>query len=137
MGSLRVASATTPSPGVRTGNEFAFRIHVSTTKLGQRYESARSTGLRIDVLGSLLRAARYAARLRQVDLAECLGLSQTVISNVERGARPLSVMELRDWLRALGVDFVQFADRLDRSLTDGATRPVAVARPVAKRRRKL
>ncbi len=63
-----------------------------------------------------------------------LGLSQTIVSNVERGSRSLSVMELRDWLRALGVDFVQFADRLEKSLANDHLPPVAPERPVARRR---
>lgn len=107
--------------------------YVSTRKLDQR---SGALELREGVLVDLLRAARCAARLRQVDLAESLGLSQTVVSNVERGARPLSVMELRDWLRALGVDFVQFAGELDRSLAQGRRRSVAAVRPVARIRQK-
>lgn len=68
-----------------------------------------------------LRDRREALGLRQSDLAERLGETQTTVSRVENGERRLDVIELRAWLRALRVGFVPFVRRLDRTLND---RPV-------------
>jgi transcriptional regulator with XRE-family HTH domain len=68
------------------------------------------------VLLDMLRQGRHAGRLRQLDLASRLGRAQTTVSNVERGERRLDVIELRDWLAALGVDFLEFMRQLDERL---------------------
>jgi transcriptional regulator with XRE-family HTH domain len=68
------------------------------------------------VLLEMLRSGRHLSRLRQCDLASRLGRGQTTVSNVERGERRLDVIELRDWLAALEVDFVDFMTRLDERL---------------------
>lgn len=65
-----------------------------------------------------LRDRREALGLRQADLAERLGESQTTVSRVENGERRLDVIELRTWLRALRVGFVPFLRQLDRTLND-------------------
>jgi transcriptional regulator with XRE-family HTH domain len=57
---------------------------------------------------SQLRAARAAAAVTQVELAARLAVDQAVISKSERGARRLDVVELLEWLNALGVEPAQF-----------------------------
>ena len=79
-----------------------------------------------EVLLSLLRSSRVAARLRQTDLALRLGREQAVVSKVERGERRLDVIELRTWLLALDVDFLTFLGEFDRRLRQ---MPVAEIRP--------
>jgi len=59
---------------------------------------------------------REASGLTQVALAARLGLTQSEVSKFERGERALDVLQLRAWLRALGVAFSPFADALDREL---------------------
>jgi transcriptional regulator with XRE-family HTH domain len=58
-------------------------------------------------LQQLIRA-RHSRRLRQRDLAERLGRTQSAVSKVERGVQDLNVIELIEWLRALDVDFGKF-----------------------------
>ena len=68
----------------------------------------------------MLRTSREARSLRQSDVASLLGRGQATVSKVEAGVRRLDVIELRAWLRALDVDFVDFIDRLERRLQDHA-----------------
>jgi transcriptional regulator with XRE-family HTH domain len=64
----------------------------------------------------LLRTSRKARSLRQRDVARLLGRGQATVSKVEAGVRRLDVIELRAWLRALDVDFVDFINRLEERL---------------------
>lgn len=63
-----------------------------------------------------LRTSRKDKRLRQRDLAELLGRHQGLVSKVERGERRLDVIELRDWLTALEIDFIAFLSELHAEL---------------------
>lgn len=58
------------------------------------------------VLISRLRRLREG--LRQIDLADRLGKQQSYVSKVEGLERRLDVMELYDWLVALGQDPLEF-----------------------------
>lgn len=62
---------------------------------------------------ALLRQVREEAGLKQVELAERLEMRQAWVSSYERGERRLDVLELRQVLAALGLDFVDFMARLD------------------------
>ena len=64
----------------------------------------------------LLRSRRQSMRMRQQDLAQALGLDQATVSKVESGARRLDLIELKDWLSALGLKFSDLAGELDRYL---------------------
>jgi transcriptional regulator with XRE-family HTH domain len=68
----------------------------------------------------MLRTSREARNLRQRDVARLLGRGQATVSKVEAGAMRLDVIELRAWLRALDVDFVDFINRLEQRLQDHA-----------------
>jgi transcriptional regulator with XRE-family HTH domain len=63
-----------------------------------------------------LREARLEAGLSQLQLAEALGQRQTFVSKVELGDRRLDVIELRDWVVALGGDPAGFMAGLDERL---------------------
>lgn len=63
-----------------------------------------------------LKRTRESKRLRQRDLAELLGRHQGLVSKVERGERRLDVIELRDWLTALEIDFIEFLTELHAEL---------------------
>lgn len=71
------------------------------------------------LVGAILREYRVAAGVRQVDLAERLGLPQSFVSKYESGERALDVLEARAVCIALGVSFHDLIDRLDRELGAG------------------
>lgn len=66
----------------------------------------------------MLRSSRQAQRLRQADLALRLGRGQSTVSKIERGVRRLDVIELRTWLAALNIDFLDFMRDLNTQLVD-------------------
>lgn len=63
-----------------------------------------------------LRKLRESRQLRQADLCKLLGRSQGWVSYVESGQTTLHIIELRQWLAALGVDFLEFLNELDAEL---------------------
>jgi transcriptional regulator with XRE-family HTH domain len=69
-----------------------------------------------EIFLSLLREQRHAHHVRQADLAHLLTSAQATVSKVERGERRLDIIELRDWLAALGIDFLFFMRSLDEHL---------------------
>lgn len=68
----------------------------------------------------MLRGRREARQLRQRDVARLLGRSQATVSKVEAGTRRLDVIDLRAWLSALDVDFVDFIGELEQRLREHA-----------------
>lgn len=71
------------------------------------------------VMLALLRQARSAAKLSQVQLAERLGRSQSFVSKAEVGERRLDVIQLRTICRALGTTLPAFVKRLEEKLAKG------------------
>ena len=65
------------------------------------------------VLVHLVREIRLEAGLTQAQLAEKLGVDQSLISKVERRARRLDVAELRTLCLVLGVDLATFVVRFE------------------------
>lgn len=63
-----------------------------------------------------LRKLRESRQLRQADLGKLLGRSQGWVSYVECGQTALNIIELREWLEALGVEFLAFLSELDGEL---------------------
>lgn len=63
-----------------------------------------------------LRKLRESRQLRQADLGKLLGRSQGWVSYVECGQTALNIIELREWLEALGVEFLEFLNELDAEL---------------------
>jgi transcriptional regulator with XRE-family HTH domain len=64
----------------------------------------------------LLRRYREQGKFRQRDLALHLGSVQGTVSKAETGNRRLDVIELREWLLAMGVDFLEFMTALHEQL---------------------
>jgi len=64
----------------------------------------------------LLRRYREQGKFRQRDLAQNLGSVQGTVSKAETGNRRLDVIELREWLLAMGVDFLEFMGELHQQL---------------------
>jgi transcriptional regulator with XRE-family HTH domain len=63
-----------------------------------------------------LKDVRISHGLTQSDLASRLKSTQSFISKVERGERRLDVVELRQWCKAIRVDFAKFVKSVDISL---------------------
>lgn len=65
---------------------------------------------------ALLREARQAANLTQVQLAERLGQSQSFVTKVETGDRRLDLIQLRTICLALGTTLPAFVEKLEQRL---------------------
>lgn len=68
------------------------------------------------VLVEELRKAREDVGMTQQQLADALNVHQTVVSKAELAVRRIDVIELRAWLQAMGLSFVDFAVALDARL---------------------
>lgn len=73
------------------------------------------------LLRELLIEQRTAAGVTQAALAERLQWEQTHISRVERGVRRLDVLELRHWVKAMGVSLPDFIEKLEQRLEAHST----------------
>jgi transcriptional regulator with XRE-family HTH domain len=65
---------------------------------------------------ALLKEAREAAGLTQVQLAERLGQSQSFVSKAEVGQRRLDLIQLRSICAVLGTSLTEFVARLEERL---------------------
>ena len=74
------------------------------------------------VLLELLVETRKAAEVRQVDLAETLGTSQSIVNKVETGDLRLDVVQLRIVCQAIGVPLSGFVAKLEERLAGVASR---------------
>ena len=68
----------------------------------------------------LLRQIRHDAGLTQMQLAEMLGTPHSRISDYERGERRMDLLQLRDYLKPLGLSLTDFVKRFE-SLDSPAT----------------
>ena len=68
------------------------------------------------VLVKLIRDARVEAGVTQVDLAQQLGIDQSVISKIEHGQRRIDVIELKRFCDALHISLSDFVSRLEVNL---------------------
>ncbi len=75
------------------------------------------------VIASMLRSFRRTSRISQRDLATRLTRTQALVSKVEAGKISLDVVELRRWLAALDVTFLDFIEQLDGKLEAGVGSP--------------
>jgi len=65
---------------------------------------------------ALLRGKREAIGMTQIQLAEKLNVSQTVVSKIETCERRLDVIELIDVCNAINVPFVDFLNELNSKI---------------------
>jgi transcriptional regulator with XRE-family HTH domain len=70
------------------------------------------------IVVEVLVAARKAAGLRQVELAERIGKDQTYISRIEQGQRRVDVLEFYALAKAFGVDPASLYQSLVEKLPD-------------------
>jgi len=69
-------------------------------------------------LFTLLKKNRQDRGIRQVELAEKLGVPQSFISKYESGDRRLDVLELRQVCDALGISLQEFIQELESNLNE-------------------
>ena len=74
------------------------------------------------VLVELLVETRKSAGMRQVDLAERLGTTQSYVSKVEQGDLRLDVIQLRAVCLALNTGLREFVFELEKRLARGGRR---------------
>jgi transcriptional regulator with XRE-family HTH domain len=66
----------------------------------------------------LLKEVRQKKGLRQVDLAEQLGVPQSFISKYESGDRQLDVLELRRICELIGISLDDFVQQLEEKINE-------------------
>ncbi len=76
------------------------------------------------ILLDLLKEARLVQDVNQIDLAERLGMTQSMVSKCERGERRLDVIELRQWCHAIDVPFGLFVERFEGALKAKGRTPI-------------
>jgi transcriptional regulator with XRE-family HTH domain len=69
-------------------------------------------------LYTLLKKFRQDKGIRQVKLAEKLGVPQSFISKYESGDRRLDILELRQVCQAIGISLEEFIQTLENSLNE-------------------
>ena len=65
---------------------------------------------------TLLRQMRQNSQLNQKELSEKLEIPQSTVSNVERGESQIDLMELRQWLKAVNTDLLDFVRRFEETV---------------------
>jgi transcriptional regulator with XRE-family HTH domain len=68
------------------------------------------------VILALLREARRVSGVSQGDVAKRLGYSRSIISKLERGEVRLDLLQLRQYLLAIGVPFITFIEQVEAVL---------------------
>ena len=76
----------------------------------------RGSGRKQQALLSLLRTVRHEAGLTQKQLAEALGLEQTIVSKLEHGIRRLDLLELDAICAVTGTSLEEFLRRYRRAI---------------------
>jgi transcriptional regulator with XRE-family HTH domain len=69
-------------------------------------------------LHALLKRIRRDRGIRQIELAEKLGVPQSFISKYESGDRRLDILELRQVCGAIGISLQEFIRRLEENLNE-------------------
>lgn len=68
------------------------------------------------LLLDMLRDKRVAKGLTQVQLAAKLKLNQSILSRYERGELRMDLIQLRNWLKALGISLTDFVAEYEEAL---------------------
>jgi transcriptional regulator with XRE-family HTH domain len=72
---------------------------------------------------AFLKKVRMDAGITQVQIAKKLKTGQSFVSKVENGERRLDLIELRLWLRALGMPLIDFVAGLEAYLKKNRKTP--------------
>jgi transcriptional regulator with XRE-family HTH domain len=70
------------------------------------------------LLAAHLRAARRRAGLTQQEIGARISRTASFVHKAENASRELNPIELRQYLRALGIPFMGFMKELDEALTE-------------------
>lgn len=68
------------------------------------------------ILLEMLRDARHRRNMTQVQLAAKLKLHQTTVGKQEQGDLRLDIIQLRNWLKALGISLTDFVREYEAKL---------------------
>ena len=74
--------------------------------------------LQREKLQELLKRIRQDKGIRQIELAEKLGVPQSFVSKYESGDRQLDILELRRICQAVGISMQEFMRKLEDSLNE-------------------
>jgi len=66
----------------------------------------------------LLKKIRQKSGVRQIDMAEQLGVSQSFISKYESGERRVDIFELWEICHLLGVSLLDFIQQLEENISE-------------------
>jgi transcriptional regulator with XRE-family HTH domain len=91
--------------------------------MGKSGPRLRGSGRKQQALLYLLREIREQAGFSQKELADALGLEQTIVSKVEHGIRRLDLLELDEICRIVGVPLEEFVRRYRRAVDAKSARP--------------
>lgn len=80
-------------------------------------------------IAALLRDLRIAKGLTQAWVAEQLDRPQTYISDLERGVRSGTLLQVRELAAAYDVDFVAFARELEKRIAHATSKTKSTAKP--------
>lgn len=72
----------------------------------------------LEKLQQLLKRIRQEKEIRQVEMAERLGVPQSFISKYESGDRRLDILELRQICNIVGISLEEFIRKLEDSLNE-------------------
>ena len=67
---------------------------------------------------ALLKSIRQDYDIRQVELAEKLGVPQSFVSKYESGDRRLDILELKQVCDAIGISLEEFVRKLEENLDE-------------------
>ncbi|MES2893632.1 MAG: helix-turn-helix transcriptional regulator [Bacteroidota bacterium] len=68
------------------------------------------------IMITMLREKREDKQITQADLAELIGVDQTIISKIENRERRLDVIELRMICKAMDYSFIDFISELEQKI---------------------
>ena len=69
-------------------------------------------------LQALLKRIRQNKGIRQIQLAEKLGVPQSFVSKYESGDRRLDILEIRQMCKKLGISLEDFVRQLEEALNE-------------------
>jgi len=69
----------------------------------------------------MLREARLAAGITQIQCSVEMGRSQSFVSDIERGIRRLDIVQLRDLCRVFGITLTEFVTEFENDLAAKGT----------------
>ena len=70
------------------------------------------------ILLEMLYQLRISSGIRQSDLAEMLKVPQSFISKIESGERRIDLIELRDVLKSLKTNLIEFVTELEKRINE-------------------